>query len=435
MKTKIKFWIPVILLALSSLFLVTNCTKDDDVTSEATIPVLITNEVAEITQTTATSGGNVTSDGGATIIARGVCWSTNLSPTIADNKTTDGTGIGSFTSAITGLTANTTYYVRAYATNSAGTSYGSTISFTTLEGNTTEVTIPVLTTNAVTELTQTTAISGGNVTSDGGATIIARGVCWSTSQTPTITDIKTTDGTGIGSFTSAITGLTANTTYYVRAYATNSAGTGYGNSMSFTTLEENITVTDLDGNLYNTITIGTQTWMVENLKVTQYNDGTNIPNETDATAWNTSIAGAYCNYNNQESNVSTYGRLYNWDAVNTGKLCPIGWHVPTDSEWTILTNYLGGIIYAGGKLKENGTIHWTSPNEAATNETGFSALPSGYRDYDGTFNDIRIFGNWWSSTWYDSSNSYAREMNSYDGGVMRYYRYISQGLSVRCVKD
>src|SRR5690554_4530239 len=179
MKTKITLWIPAILFALSSLFLVTNCEKDDDVTTEATIPVVNTNEVTEVTQTTATSGGVISSDGGATVTERGVCWSTSQTPTIADNKTTDGTGAGNFTSAITGLTENTIYYVRAYATNSNGTGYGTTISYTTLEENSVDnVTIPEITTTIVTEVTQTTATSGGVITFNGGATVTERGVCW-----------------------------------------------------------------------------------------------------------------------------------------------------------------------------------------------------------------------------------------------------------------
>jgi hypothetical protein len=193
-----------------------------------TLPTVTTNTVSNIVATTATCGGNVTSDGGATVTARGVCWSTSHNPTISNSKTSNGTGTGSFTSSITGLTANTTYYVRAYATNSVGTAYGAEKSFTT-------PTLPTVTTNAVGDIACTTATCGGNVTSNGGATVTARGVCWSTSQNPTISNSKTINGTGTGSFTSSITGLTAGTTYYVRAYATTSAGTSYGPQRSFTT--------------------------------------------------------------------------------------------------------------------------------------------------------------------------------------------------------
>jgi len=193
------------------------------------IPTLTTAEITDITATTAKCGGNITDDGGFSITARGVCWSTSTNPEIADAHTTDGSGTGSFTSSLTGLEVNTTYYVRAYATNEIGTSYGNEHNFTTKDG------IPTLTTAEITDITATTAKSGGNITDDGGLDITARGVCWSTSTNPTIADAHTTDGTGTGSFTSSLTGLEVNTTYYVRAYATNETGTSYGNEQNFTT--------------------------------------------------------------------------------------------------------------------------------------------------------------------------------------------------------
>ena len=197
------------------------------------LPTVTTAPLSSVTMTTASGGGNVVADGGATVTARGVCWSTTANPTIAlSTKTTDGTGIGTFTSAITGLTAATTYHVRAYATNSVGTSYGGDSVFTTASTST----IPTITTTAISSITNTTANSGGTISTDGGAAVNVRGVCWSTTANPTIAlSTKTTDGTGIGTFTSAITGLTAATTYHVRAYATNSVGTAYGNDVSFTT--------------------------------------------------------------------------------------------------------------------------------------------------------------------------------------------------------
>lgn len=197
-----------------------------------TLPTVTTSNVTDVTQTTATSGGNVTSEGYGIVSAKGVCWSTSQNPTISDAHTTDGTGTGSFTSSITGLTENTTYYVRAYATNEAGTAYGEQKSFTTPHATT----LPTVTTNNVTEITQTTAVSGGNVTSSGYGTVSARGVCWSTSQNPTISDSHTSDGIGVGSFVSSLSGLAENTTYYVRAYATNEVGTVYGEQKTFTTL-------------------------------------------------------------------------------------------------------------------------------------------------------------------------------------------------------
>lgn len=200
----------------------------------ANLPVVTTTFVSSITVNSAISGGNITSDGGAAITARGVCWSTNQDPTTNDVHTTDGNGTGSFTSEMTGLAENTTYYVRAYATNGNGTAYGSQQVFTTSQGGG-SANLPTVTTTSVTNITESSATCVSNVTNDGGALVTLRGACWSTNQDPTTDDPHTTNGSGTGSFTSEMTGLAENTTYYVRAYAVNEAGTAYGNVMSFTT--------------------------------------------------------------------------------------------------------------------------------------------------------------------------------------------------------
>lgn len=194
------------------------------------LPMVTTSAVTDVLQTTATSGGNVIATGFTDISARGVCWSTNQNPTIADSKTSEGTGIGTFKSKLTNLQQNTTYYVRAYATNGAGTAYGNQVSFKTMLN----VVFPSVTTAAATNITSTAVTSGGNVTATGGGEITARGVCWSDHQNPTIEDSKTNDGEGTGEFRSQVSGLIPGT-YYLRAYATNSAGTGYGNMLPFTT--------------------------------------------------------------------------------------------------------------------------------------------------------------------------------------------------------
>ena len=196
-----------------------------------TLPTVATTSVSEITNATATSGGNVSNDGGAEVTARGVCWSTSINATIADNKTSDGSGTGIFASSITLLTGSTRYYVRAYATNSEGTAYGNEVNFITLAP-----TVSTLTTYEASSITSSSAISGGNITSDGGSTITARGVCWNTSPNPTIANNKTTEAGTNGGFTSSITGLTVGVTYYVRAYATNGMGTAYGNQVIFATV-------------------------------------------------------------------------------------------------------------------------------------------------------------------------------------------------------
>ncbi|MCX6270025.1 MAG: hypothetical protein NTU44_02195 [Bacteroidetes bacterium] len=258
------------------------------------------------------------------------------------------------------------------------------------------VTVPTVTTTAVNSITQTEAKSGGSITADGGATVTARGICWNTSSSPTISNNKTSNGSGTGDFTGSLTGLTPNTKYYVRAYATNSAGTGYGNEQSFTTspLE---TVTDIDGNVYHVIKIGNQKWMVENLKTTHYRNGDPIPNVTGS-QWNTLTTGACCAYNDNPSNTATYGLLYNfYAATDSRNIAPTGWHIPTNEELDTITEYLGGWLECGNKMKEAGTAHWMAPNQGATNASGLTALPGG-RNYDTGFEKLHETSYWWSSS-------------------------------------
>jgi len=297
--------------------------------------------------------------------------------------------------------------------------------------------IPVLTTTPVTEITQTSAFSGGTIISNGGTSILSRGVCWSKGQTPTNNDSKTTDGTGPGTFESTISGLTANTTYYVRAYATNSKGTGYGNTKSFTTQDSNTTINSFtdprDGNVYHMVTIGTQVWMVENLRY--------LPSVSDP-ATGSIASPCYYVYNyfgtdvieaKATFNYNTYGVLYNWPAAKLA--APAGWHLPTDAEWTQLVNYSGGEQLAGGKLKETGTKHWDSPNTGATNITGFTALPGGIRDVDGKYAKIGLNGMWWSATAYFSPYAWCRDMGWCYSNVITFFMERESGFSVRCIKD
>jgi len=206
-----------------------------------------------------------------------------------------------------------------------------------------------------------------------------------------------------------------------------------------TKITQNITATDIDGNVYHTITIGTQVWMVENLKTTHYNDGTAIQNITDDYAWTriSDMNPAYCWYNNDSTTYKNkYGALYNWNAVNTGKLAPTGWHVPSDAEWTTLTTYLGGESIAGRKLKEAGTLNWLSPNTGATNETGFSALPGGYRFYShGAFYELGNKGYWWSSTKSNTYDANFRNLKCDGSNVLNMNLDMRYGFSVRCVRD
>jgi uncharacterized protein (TIGR02145 family) len=309
--------------------------------------------------------------------------------------------------------------------------------------------IPVLDTKAAISIASTIATCGGKIKNDGGATITNRGICWSTTSNPTVeSGTKTSSGTGSGSFSSQITGLTAGTTYFVRAYAANSAGIGYGNQISFTTSSgQTGTVTDVEGNIYNTVSTGTQVWTIENLRTTKYNDGTDIPLITDNTSWAGLSTPGYCWYNNDPGTYKVnYGALYNWYAVSPAKnggknVCPIGWHLPSDDEWSILTTFWGGEYVAGGKLKETGTAHWAFPNEAATNESSFSALPGGFRNSSG-FQSAGLSGCWWSSSTYFSSingttNALSRVLGNSYNYVFRNKFGISMkfGYSVRCLKD
>ncbi len=194
-------------------------------------------------------------------------------------------------------------------------------------------------------------------------------------------------------------------------------------------------VKDYDGNLYTTVEIGGQVWMAENLRTIHYNDGTAIPKETDNGAWNGLTTPAYCWYGNDSTGYAIpYGALYNWYAADTGIVCPAGWHVPTDTEWTTLTDYLGGESAAGGKLKESGTVHWEAPNTGATNISGFTALPGGGR-YGGGFNDDFTNGGWWSSTGYDPEKAWSRYMYNSNSSVSRFSSDKPTGFSIRCVRD
>jgi len=253
-----------------------------------------------------------------------------------------------------------------------------------------------------------------------------------------------------GSFHGEITGLEPANNYSVLLYGKNSSGdimvraTRSGITVSAGEQAEVIiawnlgTVTDIDGNTYQTIKIGNQWWMMENLKVTHYRNGDAIPNVTDNTEWTNLTTGAYCNYNNNSANVATYGRLYNWYAVNDSRnIAPAGWHVPTNAEWQTLVDYLGGNLVAGGKMKEVGTAHWDSPNAGATNESGFSALPGGLRSLYGDFWHVGRIASLWPSTeyYYDTYSAWRWILDSTNSEVNCYVLNKGNGLSLRCVRD
>ncbi len=289
---------------------------------------------------------------------------------------------------------------------------------------------PTVTTTSVTNITTNSAGSGGNVTSQGSSEVTERGVCWSTTQNPTIADNKTTDGTGTGSFTSSITGLSPNTTYYVRAYATNSVGTSYGSEVSFTTISQVTcppTVT-YSGKTYNTVQIEDQCWLRENLNV-----GTRI--DVSQNQMNNSAIEKYC-YNNLESNCDTYGGLYQWNeamqystAPGTRGICPPGWHIPTLAEFQTLSAFVNN---NGNALK---AIGQGTGSGAGTNTSGFSALLAGYRNGSGTFYSLGNSAYFWSSTEYSATGAGNRHLNDNDSDIHLYNYNKNNGFSVRCLQD
>ena len=303
---------------------------------------------------------------------------------------------------------------------------------------------PTVTTNPATWINQTGAVLNGTVNANSLETTVTfeYGTTDSYGQTTDATPGSIT-GSTTTDVVATLTGLTVSVTYHYRVKAVNTKGTSYGDDMTFLTSGGvNIfntslsygSVNDIDGNTYKTIQIGTQTWMAENLKTSKYNDGTLIPLTTDGTAWTGLSTGGYCWYdNNAPIYKGAYGAIYNWYTVNTGKLCPAGWHTPSDAEWTVLVNYNGGESVAGDKLKETGVTHWLTPNTEATNQSGFTALPGGYRDNYGSFYHNGSYGYFWSATEYSSTKAYYRAIMS--SGVVTIYYYKEIGLSVRCLKD
>jgi uncharacterized protein (TIGR02145 family) len=393
-----------------------------------TLPTVTTKAVTGISQTAATSGGTITFTGGAPHSEKGMVYATTTNPTILNNKLPDNSSGLTWNSTLTGLTGNTKYYIRAYATNIIGTAYGMLDSFVTLP------IIPTITTNSVTTITRTTAVSGGNISSNGGYVILARGIVWNKTGNPAVgTDSSRTDASmTTGSYTLNVGNLNSGITYYVRAYATNAVGTAYGNELSFTTQP----VFDTIGNQYTTITINGKEWFRENLKTTKYATGTDILNVTENASWFNLVSGqgAWANYANDGSNDAIYGKLYNWYAVSDVKgLCPTGWHVATDPDWTSLTANYGLDAAAGNELKSK-TL-WTIGN-ANTNISLFGALPGGGRS-PGGFGDINDKGFWWTSTPdpSDTDKAYVRSMQYNFDTVLRNTESNKYGFSVRCVKN
>ena len=417
--------------------------------TNAKSPELTTTQVSNINSRTAVSGGTIISDGGRPVISKGVMYSTNSTPVnyYPPNslQTSDGTGNGPFISTMSRLFPKTKYYIRAYAENSIGMAWGNILSFTTLVG------IPVVVTTNFSFLADGT-ITSGFIAHDGGSALISRGVCWSKNPNPTILDNITSDGSSTGLYTSILLGLQSGSTYYVRAYATNGQGTEYGQQISVQNLTLPIAVKDADGNPYPVLKIGEQYWLGENLKVTKYNDGTSIPIVQDNSAWQSVTTGAYCWYNNSQTTGSFYGALYNYYTVSTNKICPIGWHVPSSSEWNVLSKYLLDNEYGLtecanyiGKSVSSKTSWSNWNNQLYTpgylpESSGFSGLAGGVRTQSGSFDESGKLGYWWTTTLYGddvwiSGLNYSSPGFMTSGPVSGVSYSKNGGLSIRCIKD
>ena len=500
-------------------------------TLPASLPIVSTKPITSITNRTAASGGIILNDGGSDIIAKGICWSNNPNPTILNsNFTTEGVGIDSFVSFITGLSPNASYYARAYVTSSSGTSYGNELFFQT---NTFPPQIsPTITSFNISEIGSYTASFSATISSDinhivsrgfcwsplpnptilnnhvevgkgvgsfsikqagfagggtkyharafavnsygvfygeekifftqfdvptiqltslkdfglsafayinipdsGGKTITQRGIVYSTTENPTTLNDKILSGTGIGEFSITITGLTQKTTYFVRAFATNEVGTAYSNQIKLTTNTASTTISDIEGNTYNTINIGNQIWMTSNLSTSRFRNGVYIPYILNSTQWATTKSPALSFYNHDNNFESNYGKQYNWYAVADPQgLCPVGWHIPTNSDWTILSDNLGGLNLAGGRMKNAGTTFWIFPSNG-TNSSGFNGLPGGFRNVDGTFGILLHNAYWWSATDENEQKAFSRSIVYTDNVLSVNSSLKNQGFSVRCLKD
>jgi uncharacterized protein (TIGR02145 family) len=301
---------------------------------------------------------------------------------------------------------------------------------------------PIVETKEVVNITYNSVEAGGIIESNGGGEIIAQGICWGTNTNPDITGLHTNEAIGTSNYVSNISNLDdLGTTYYVRAYATNSNGTSYGSEKTFITPETGF-MTDIDGNIYPTIKIGAQTWMQKNLNVSHYKNGAPITNIIDQTDWvnnsnfNNNSPGAYCYYNNDEANGNIYGKLYNLKCVlDTRGLAPEGWHVAGQGEWAVLQDYLGAD--SGGKMKSIDL--WSSPNIGATNSSGFTALPAGTRT------SVGFSGLGFGTEWYNGNQYYPPHTGPLYGYNFTLYNNTSNsfglasearnGLSIRCIKN
>lgn len=335
-------------------------------------------------------------------------------------------GSGNFRITLKSLKPNTIYYVRLWAINKHDDFYSKKQSFATT---------PKINTLKISEITQTTAKCGGSFPSNGNANIVYKGICWSTSQNPTIANDKTILGSEITDFQSTLSGLSSSTRYFVRAYAVNTQDTIYGQQKTFITYPNNV-IYDIDNNIYNTITIGTQEWMKEDLRVSHYRNGDLINTINIYADIRNEISPKYqWSYQRNDTNVINASKLYTWyTVVDNRGVCPTGWHLPSDSEWEKLISYLGGELVAGEKLREAGGEHWSLDN-TGTNESGFTALPDAIRRSDGYFWPSTPSVRYLSSTESGSEYAWIRQLEERPKNVFRSSYEKKGGYSCRCIKD
>ncbi len=427
----------MLLMVLCGLFL-THC-KKFEVSQEI---IVKTEGVSEITVNSCRAAGSLLDAGPSGASQHGFCWSLTPNPAEAVDCNSMGRADqkGSFNTLIENLEPSTAYYVWAYAEDDENRKYGEPEEFTTLTPQ-----LPVVETGGVINVTAFSAQCQYNVASDGGSPIMERGLCWGTTQDPTIDDSHTTEGQGTGTYTGTMNGLAPDTDYYVRAFAINIAGTAYGGGRTFRTPSSSAPLYDeRNGKTYQTVKIGEQVWMAENLEIgTMINGGLNASDD--------GTIQKFC-YQNKQSYCDQYGALYSWEEMmqyinteNSQGVCPDGWHIPSDEEWKVLETSLGMTrteadiegwrgMDQGGKLKATGFEFWNEPNQGATNESGFTALPAGSMNNIGDFNGKGVFAVIWTSS-LEGSSPWLRQMATDQTGIDRHQGNAGEGSSVRCVKD
>jgi uncharacterized protein (TIGR02145 family) len=299
-----------------------------------------------------------------------------------------------------------------------------------------KISLPMVITYTPSYIESTSVTIGCMVESDGGSPILGCGIYMGISQNPETTGTQLQIASDTGSFLGQVSGLLPNTQYFIKAYAENARGESLGAEVNFTTPG---TITDSENTIYETVRIGPQLWMAQNLGTSHYLNGDIISTTNPATLDISNVTSPefQWSYGGDGSNSTIYGKLYTWYTItDSRKVCPAGWHIPADSEWTTLESTLGGYIIAGSELKEAGNSHWVSPyNLDATNESCFKALPGGYRNITGGFSYLGSYGYWWSSTEEDATNGWVRSLFVQSGQISRTAFLKMNGASVRCIKD